>query len=187
MRNLLFYTVTVTILLVNISTSCSSELTNNSKVSHLADESSSLWLQYADSSNFFKIKTSYVDSMVLYFLRPDAPSVIGDTYLALWKNGKELVIEDFFNNVDAYAQLKNNHFIFTCLRNKTLVVQEINFNQEIKTTRNKVLDLTKTSCKEISTSSLLESENNEISVEVQINDTCFGTQTDTIIQYKPLL
>jgi len=146
------------------------------------------WMSYIDSSRVLNVESVLADSFILYYLSPEAPAIIGNKYLVIWRNGKEINIDDFSSTVDDYTEIDKNHFVFSSLRKRTAVTQEVKFGEEIFLAKEKILDVTKTDCIEVRKSYFVDSLDEQIfSLKIRLENLCFNTQNDSLIHYTPKL
>ncbi len=90
------------------------------------------WEELIDHRQIYLFEsTEIIDSLVLYFLKEDAPSVYDKNMFIIWKNG-QVTKTDLIGEFDLYYRISDNHFVFFYIENQ-LHCQELKINDQLQT------------------------------------------------------
>jgi hypothetical protein len=133
------------------------------------------WFGYIDSVYTYSIKNEkYIDSISLYFMKEDSPSVMAKSKYIFWKNAKSVRDGDF----NLFIPLNSSRFLIVSNGGRNFVSNEIQIDSlKIKESKKVLLDLNnrdsfKDPCNQISK---IEHKvvNQNIVFKIQIFQSCF--------------
>ncbi len=144
------------------------------------------WYRFIDScTTLFDGENSSIDSISVYYMRLNTPSVIGSPKYIVWKkNG--LVEKGEFNFRDS---IYNQRFFFGSFRKRGIVLTEIDLrDNKFKKSEKNILDLNSdnrlsNSCYEIANATCQKSTN-ALKINVEIYDSCFDKYFSRKLSYS---
>lgn len=142
------------------------------------------WIRYIDSNKLYVIKSKAVDSIILYYIRDDAPSVLGKIHVLCWKNGKKIMNDECLQNIDGCLMASNEHFVFYIKRKKSIYMCELRTHDSLACVNKKIIDISSSACIEIydvKKDTILE---NVIYFKVEMIDVCFEKMSDSSLIYR---
>jgi len=127
------------------------------------------WFSYVKKEEKIILKDVFADSVSIYYMQENTPSIYEKQKIILWKKNKEQFHTDFDNLIRIY----DNHFLLATKRKKTISIIEVIMKDKLFIKEFVKVDLEKVSCKEISEIKDIKMSGKEISIRYSIYDTCF--------------